>query len=179
MAQGIWQILTWALKSFKNFHFNVFFLTKVWNVSSKKTELPFMRLNSDAKFEEKLTCGMENDMENLTKLHQRTQKSVSKLGYWCDPFIQSRKDVRLESAEELCDMTMKNYAKFEEELNCRFKTDMRNLANFDPSTQKSQRFELFDQSILLLFTFDKPWDLSTNLLENSMSCSAHLSDKGV
>ena len=142
MAQGIWQILTRALKSFKNFHFNGFFLTKVWNVWAKKTELPFMRLNSNAKFEEKLTCGMENVMENLTKFHQRTQKSVSKLGYWCDPFIQSRKDVRLESAEELCDMTMKNYAKFEEELNCHFKTDKRNLANFDPSTQKSQRFEL-------------------------------------
>ena len=51
----------------------MFFLTKVWNVSSKKTELPFMRLNSDAKFEEKLTCGMENVMENLTKFHQRIQ----------------------------------------------------------------------------------------------------------
>ena len=32
-----------------------------------------MRLNSDAKFEEKLTCGMENVMENLTKFHQRIQ----------------------------------------------------------------------------------------------------------
>ena len=32
-------------------------------------------------------------------------------------------------------MTMKNDTKIEEELTCRFKTDMRNLANFDPSTQ--------------------------------------------
>ena len=40
---------------------------------------------------------------------------------------------------ELCVMTMKNYAKFEEELTCHFKIDMRNLTNFDPSTQKSQR----------------------------------------
>ena len=31
-------------------------------------------------------------------------------------------------------MTMKNESKFEEELTCQFKIDMR---NFDPSTQKS------------------------------------------
>ena len=39
-------------------------------------------------------------------------------------------------------MTMKNDAKFEEELTCHFKTDMRNLANFDPSTQKYQKIAL-------------------------------------
>ena len=43
---------------------------------------------------------------------------------------------------EQCVMTMKNDAKFEEELTCQFKTDMRNLANFDPSTQKSQKFAI-------------------------------------
>ena len=41
---------------------------------------------------------------------------------------------------ELCAMAMKNDAKFEEDLTCKFKTDMRNLTNFDPSTQKSQKF---------------------------------------
>ena len=48
-------------------------------------------------------------------------------------------------------MTMKNDAKFEEELTCQFKTDMKNLTTFDPSTRKSQKFALlqvaFDQSI--------------------------------
>ena len=48
----------------------------------------------------------------------------------------------LKFTEELCVMTMKNDAKFEEELTCRFKIDMRNLTNFDPSTRKSQRFAL-------------------------------------
>ena len=43
---------------------------------------------------------------------------------------------------ELCVMTMKNDAKFEEDLTCLFKIDMRNLMNFDPSTQKSQKFAL-------------------------------------
>ena len=31
-------------------------------------------------------------------------------------------------------MTMKNNAKFEEELTAKLKIDMRNLSNFDPST---------------------------------------------
>ena len=35
-------------------------------------------------------------------------------------------------------MTPKNDTKFEKELTCCFKIDMRNLINFDPSTQKSQ-----------------------------------------
>ena len=43
---------------------------------------------------------------------------------------------------ELCLIRMKNDAKFEEDLTCQFKIAMRNFANFDPSTQKSQKFEL-------------------------------------
>ena len=44
--------------------------------------------------------------------------------------------------EELYIMTMKNDAKSEEEMTCHFKIDMRNLTNFDPSTQKSQKSAL-------------------------------------
>ena len=48
-------------------------------------------------------------------------------------------------------MAMKNDTKFEEELTCEFKMDMRNLTNFEPSTQKSQKFAVqqvaFDQSM--------------------------------
>ena len=39
-------------------------------------------------------------------------------------------------------MAMTNDAKFEEEIACQFKTDMRNLTNFDPSTRKSHKFAL-------------------------------------
>ena len=39
-------------------------------------------------------------------------------------------------------MTIKNDAKFEEELASRFKIDMGNLTKFEPSTQKSQKFAL-------------------------------------
>ena len=34
-----------------------------------------MTLNSDPKFEEKLTCGLENDMKNLENFYQCTRKS--------------------------------------------------------------------------------------------------------
>ena len=44
--------------------------------------------------------------------------------------------------EKFCIMAMRNYAKFQEELTFRFKIDMRNLTNFDPSTKKSQKFAL-------------------------------------
>ena len=39
-------------------------------------------------------------------------------------------------------MTMTNDAKFEKELTCLFKTDVRNITNFDRSNQKSQKFQL-------------------------------------
>ena len=43
---------------------------------------------------------------------------------------------------ELCFLAMKNDPKFEKELTSQFKTDMRNLINFDSTTQKSQKFAL-------------------------------------
>ena len=48
----------------------------------------------------------------------------------------------LKFTEELCVMTMKNNANFEEELTCRFKNDIRNLTKIDPSTRMSQKFAL-------------------------------------
>ena len=43
---------------------------------------------------------------------------------------------------EFCVKTLKNDATFEEESTCQFETDMRNLGNFEPNTQKSQKFAL-------------------------------------
>ena len=65
----------------------------------------------------------------------------SKLGLLWGPFIQSRKCMSLKCAGQLCIMAMKNDAKFEKELTCQFKIDVRNLTNFDPITRKSKRFE--------------------------------------
>ena len=38
-------------------------------------ELCFMTLESDARFEEKLPCDLENDMRNLENFRQSTRKS--------------------------------------------------------------------------------------------------------
>ena len=43
----------------------------------------------------------------------------------------------LKFKEDLCVMTTKNDAKFEDELSCRFKIGTRNLRNIDLNTQKS------------------------------------------
>ena len=43
---------------------------------------------------------------------------------------------------ELFVMIMKKDTKIEEEFTSQFKTDMRNLTNFDSSTQKFQKFTL-------------------------------------
>ena len=47
----------------------------------------------------------------------------SELGLWWDPFIQIKKCMSLTFTGELRVMTMKNDAKFEEELTCQFKID--------------------------------------------------------
>ena len=39
-------------------------------------------------------------------------------------------------------MAMKNDDKLEEDLTCHFKIDMRNFTDFDPSSEKSQKFAL-------------------------------------
>ena len=41
-----------------------------------------MTLKSDAKFEEKLTCGLENDMRNLANFHQSV-KIGTLMGSFC------------------------------------------------------------------------------------------------
>ena len=84
------------------------------------------------------TYGFENDMKNMPNFHCTWK--ISKLGLWWDPGVQSRKFMSLKFTEVLCVMTMKNDDKFEEELTCRFKIDMKNLTNFDLSTKKSQKF---------------------------------------
>ena len=77
LTWGIWGILTRALRSLKNLHFNgLFFWPKYIMFEPKSTkELSFMALKSDAKLEEKLTCGLENDRRNSANFHQNTLNS--------------------------------------------------------------------------------------------------------
>ena len=95
-----------------------------------------MTLKSYASFEEKLTGGLKNDMINLANFHRSTWECQN----WdFDPFVQNKKGMTLKFTEELCVMAKKNNAKFKKELTCRFKTDMKNLTNFDSSTRKSKK----------------------------------------
>ena len=64
---------------------------------------------------------------------------VSKLGLSCHSFVQGWKCMSLTFSGELCVTKMKDDAKFEEELTCQFKIDMRNLMDFDLSTRKSDQ----------------------------------------
>ena len=98
----------------------------------------------------------------------------SKFGFWWDPLIQSRKSMSLKSAEELCVMKMKNDAKYEDELTFHFKTDMRNLTNFDSSTRKSKKmlFNWLLWSKYIMFELRKVqrsyWRLMQNLKEKRL-----------
>ena len=65
---------------------------------------------------------------------------VLKLGFWWDPWIQNWKSMSLKSTEELSVMTMKNDTKFQEELTCHFKVDMRNLTNLIWALESLQNF---------------------------------------
>ena len=97
-----------------------------------------MALECDAKFEEKVTCSLKNDIRNFSPEHTK----FSKFGLSLDPFMQSRKCMSLKLRGAFCVIKMKNDEKFEIELTCNFKIDMRNLTNFHLSTQKSQNFTL-------------------------------------
>ena len=57
-------------------------------------------------------------------------------------FVLSTKCMSLKLTVELCLVTMKNDAKFEEKLTFHLKTDLRNLKNFDLNTQEYKKFSL-------------------------------------
>ena len=49
-----------------------------------------MTLKSDAKFKEKLTCGLKYDIRNLVNFHPTTQKSenFTSMGYFCPKYMR-------------------------------------------------------------------------------------------
>ena len=108
-----------------------------------------MPLECDAKCEEKLTCGLENDIRNFANF-QRTHE-ILKIGTFIGSFYRKQKNATLKLKGEICVVTMKNDAKFEIELTCHFKIDIRDLINLDPGTKTSQKFTLlwadFEESI--------------------------------
>ena len=137
----IWWILTQALESLKIWVLMGSLWPKYMFELKQYRGVIFHDTEEWCKIWRKTDLWFEKWHEEFGKFSPEHLK-VSKLGLWWDPFVQSRKCMSLKFTEELCVMTMKNDAKFEEELTCQFKIDMRNLTNFDLSTQKSQKFTL-------------------------------------
>ena len=81
-------------------------------------------------------CGLENGMKSWQIFTRELE--ILKIGTFMGPFIQSRKCMSLKCTGKLCIMAMKNDAKFENELTCQFKIDVRNLTNLDPINRKSK-----------------------------------------
>ena len=128
----IWWILIRALKSPKNLHFEKSF--PVMFDLKKSSGVIFHGTREWCKIWRKTDFCFQKWHEEFGKFSPEHLK-VSKLGFWWDPLIQSWQSMSLKFTEELSVMTMKNDAKFEEELTCHFKID-RNLTNFDSNTMK-------------------------------------------
>ena len=94
-----------------------------------------MALENDTKSEEKLTCGMENDMRNLANLDQSTQNSQNWDSYGVF-FIQSRKFTSLKFIKELCVMTMKIVATFLRGIDLSFQKWHEEFDEFGPEHSK-------------------------------------------
>ena len=116
-------------------------MTKEYNVWSKKVQRDYIHDASEGEIWRKSDLWFGKWHEEFGKLSPEHTK-VSKLGLLLGPFIQSRKCMSLNFTGDLCVIRMKNDAKFEEDLTRQFKIDIRNLTNFDLSTQKSQKFAL-------------------------------------
>ena len=101
-----------------------------------------MTLTSYENFEERLTSGLKKDIRNLANFHQVSVKIGTLISHQIGTFVQSIKGMTVKFTEELCVMTMKNNAKLEEELTFHFKTGMKNLTNFNSTTQKSKKIAL-------------------------------------
>ena len=135
----IWLILTRALESPKNLHFDMSF--PVMFDLKRSSWVIFHDTRQWCKIWRKTDFCFQKWQEEFEKFSSQPLK-VSKLGLWCDSFVQSWKCTSLRFTGKWPFMRMKNGAKIEGELTSQFKTDMNNLANFDSSTPKSQKFAL-------------------------------------
>ena len=142
LTWGISGILTRALKSLKNLCFNGLFVTKVYNVWAKTVQRCYLswqwRVMQNLKKNWLVVWKMTLE---FWQIFTRALESV-KIWILIGSFVQSRKCTSLKFTEELCLVTKKNDAKFEEELTGHMKIDMRNLSNFDWNTQKSKKIAL-------------------------------------
>ena len=155
LTWGIWWILTQAIESLTNFHFNVLLLNKVYIASAEKVRKSYLSWN---------WIGIQNLGRNRLAV-SKLAKGIWQILTWG---LESLKDFHFngllmgklyivwakKSTEEQSFMKLKRDTKFGEESTRRFKIGIRNLTKFDPSTWKSQKFSFywapFEQSIYSL-----------------------------
>ena len=103
-------------------------------------------MKSYAKFKGKLICGLKNDLRNLVNFHASSRKSEN-LRF--DGYFLSKpyKDLDEKYGRAMSHNT-EECSKFEEKLTLGSKNDMRNLVNFNVSSDKSANL-LFDALLLL------------------------------
>ena len=139
IGKGIWQILTWALKSLKNFDFNGPLLSKVYIVWAKKYIQVIFHENKEGY---KIWRGTDLSFQNWHKEFDKfwsEHLNGSKIFILMHSFWAKYILFELKSAEELSLMKLNRDAKFGQESSCHFKIGKRNLINFDLSTWKSQK----------------------------------------
>ena len=120
----IWRVLTWALENLKKLRFDRLLMCKLFNAWPKKVERSYLSWHWRV-------------MQNLKKNWLVVWKMA--WGIW-QIFTRTLESVKIRTL--MWSLTMKNDTKIEEELTCCFKIDMRNLTNFDPSTQEPPKFAL-------------------------------------
>ena len=99
----------------ENLHFDGLLLFKAYKVVDEKVQ------KSDTRFEEKLTLCSKSDMRSLVNFNVSSGKSENL--HFGVTFVESMLCLRQKSTEELCVITLKNDAKFEEQLTCALKND--------------------------------------------------------
>ena len=111
----IWSIFTWAFEILKISTLTGSLCAKYITFGLKKYREVISHNTEWCKILRKTNLWFGKWHEGYGKFSPEHLK-VSKLGLWWGPFVQSRKCMSLKVTEELCDMTMKNHAKTEEEL---------------------------------------------------------------
>ena len=123
----------------KNLYFNGLLLNKLYNVWAKNVQRSYVSWHW------RVTQNLKKNWHVIWKTIQEISKILP------EHSKDSNKDfdgILLSKTEneyayrEVMYMTINNDTKNEEELTCRFKIDMKNVANFRPSTRKFQKFAL-------------------------------------
>ena len=101
-----------------------------------------MTMKNNIKFEKELTYQFKTDMKNLANFNPSTEIFIRaietlKIETLMGSFYPKLKMYELKIYRGVMHHGNDKGCKIEDQLTCQFKIDMRNLTNFDPSTQKS------------------------------------------